>query len=457
MVVEKGVTPVQVARMRPFLSRYPDKAAARVLEEGFSNGFWIPSSAVRGSKEPGNLKSARQYPDVVKDKLAKEVSLGRMCGPFPEPPLDDLVVSPLGLVPKKELGKFRLIHHLSFPPGESVNDGIHPEECAVAYASIDAAIAWVRRYGKGALLAKADIEAAFRLLPVHPLCMRLLGCKWDGGYYVDRCLPMGCSVSCALFEKFSTFLEWVVRTVAEVDSVIHYLDDFLLIGPAESGVCRVLLATLQHVAETFGVPLAGEKTEGPTTVLTFLGIELDTVVMECRLPLAKLDGLRGDVSRALERRKMRLQEVQSLLGKLNFACRVIRMGRIFCRRLAAATAGVRAPSHFVRLSKEVKADLRVWEQFLVAFNGRALWLEGPVTAVDLELFTDAAGSTGFGAYFGGKWCAGAWPQSWVDAGLVRDLVVLELFPIVLAVDLWGRELANKKVRFHCDNLGVVQA
>lgn len=112
-------------------------------------------------------------------------------------------VSPLGVVPKKETNNFRLIHHLSFPKGASVNKGIDPELCSVVYTSFDVAVGWVKKLGPGTLLAKTDIEAAFRLLPVHPDNLHLLGCFWDGGYFVDSCLPMGCSVSCAYFEAFS--------------------------------------------------------------------------------------------------------------------------------------------------------------------------------------------------------------------------------------------------------------
>ncbi|KAG9463655.1 hypothetical protein GDO78_021355 [Eleutherodactylus coqui] len=63
-----------------------------------------------------------------------------MAGPFREPPFPNLHVSPLGLVPKKEAGKFHLIHHLSFPSGESVNDGISKEQAAVSYTSFDRAL-----------------------------------------------------------------------------------------------------------------------------------------------------------------------------------------------------------------------------------------------------------------------------------------------------------------------------
>lgn len=99
---------------------------------------------------------------------------------FPDLPIPGLRVSPLGVVPKKEANKFCLIHPLSYPAGESVNDGIDAQECKVSYTSFDAALVWVRKYGRGSLLAKTDIESAFRLLPVHPESFRLLGCKWEG-------------------------------------------------------------------------------------------------------------------------------------------------------------------------------------------------------------------------------------------------------------------------------------
>ena len=139
-------------------------------------GFRIPCSLASVPPVARNLRSALRHPLVVSDKLHKEVALGRMAGPFSEVPVRDLVVSPLGVVPKKEPNKFRLIHHLSFPKGGSVNDAIDPEACTVSYISFDAAVAWVRHYGRGALMAKSDIEAAFRLLPVHPDSFRLLGC-----------------------------------------------------------------------------------------------------------------------------------------------------------------------------------------------------------------------------------------------------------------------------------------
>ena len=66
--------------------------------------------------------------------------------------------------------------------------------------------------------------------------------------------------------------------------------------------------------------MAPEKTVGPSTTLAFAGIELDTVLMEARLPHEKLDKCWDLLSTFLRRRRVTLQEIQSLTGLLNFAC-----------------------------------------------------------------------------------------------------------------------------------------
>lgn len=55
-----------------------------------------------------------------------------------------------------------------------------------------------------------DIKSAFRRIIVHPANFDLLGIKFEGEFYIDKCLPMGCSLSCNLFEKCSTFLQWAL-------------------------------------------------------------------------------------------------------------------------------------------------------------------------------------------------------------------------------------------------------
>jgi hypothetical protein len=49
---------------------------------------------------------------------------------------------------------------------------------------------------------------------------------------------MGCSISCALFEFFSTFLHWVVENKAGLSTLDHYLDDFIFPGAALTNDCQ---------------------------------------------------------------------------------------------------------------------------------------------------------------------------------------------------------------------------
>lgn len=150
--------------------------------------------------------------------------------------------------------------------------------------------------------------------------------------------------------------------------------------------------------------------------------------------------------------------MQSLIGSLNFACRAIVPGRPFCRRLIKATCGLTKPHHHLRITSDMKKDLQLWLEFFSEFNGISVFHDRFwVSNEDLQLFTDSAGGSnlGFGAYFAGKWSYGAWPDSWVEQGITEDITVLELFPLLVSLHIWGDELQNKKILFRVDNLAVV--
>lgn len=134
-----------------------------------------------GDVIPGDDKtliSARQNPDMIDQKLAKELEKGRIAGPFDSRPFKTFKTSPIGLVPKKSKGQFRLIHHLSYPrhSESSVNAGIPPEYKSVSYSSIKDAISFLRKFGVGSFMAKTDIESAFRIIPIaeSQYCCELL-------------------------------------------------------------------------------------------------------------------------------------------------------------------------------------------------------------------------------------------------------------------------------------------
>lgn len=145
----------------------------------------------------------------------------------------------------------------------------------------------------------------------------LLGFRFEGEYYVDRALPMGCSISCMAFECFSSFLEWAMRDISRESLLVHYLADFLFAGPLGLGKCAKLLADFQEMAWQLGIPQAEEKTEERAQGLTLWGIETDTVAATSRLPAEKLVALHNRIHACLPRRgggRMLLREFAKASG-----------------------------------------------------------------------------------------------------------------------------------------------
>jgi hypothetical protein len=156
-------TPINIARLSFWLSGYQAPSKEYLLS-GFSNGFRIRFQGPSLSVSYRNHSSATRNPQIVRDMLAAELTAQRIAGPFPQPPFDPFVISPLGLVPKKEHGRFRLIHDLSYSPQGAVNDFIDPQDAAVQYETLDRVIELIQHCGAGALIAKLDIESAFRIV-----------------------------------------------------------------------------------------------------------------------------------------------------------------------------------------------------------------------------------------------------------------------------------------------------
>ena len=315
-------------------------ALTSVLCAGFTFGFPIHFRGYHISFFATNLISAQQNPEIVSAKISKELVAGRLAGPFDTPPFPNFRVSPLGVVPKKAPGEHHLIHHLSFPRGASVNDGISTEDASVQYARVDDAVAMIQHLRQGCFLAKTDIKSAFRIILILPTDYDLLGIFLQGKYYNDRVMPMGCASFCRTFEIFSTAMEWVAKKHLSMPHLIHIFDDYLMTAPTFHQ-CRINLDRFLSLCTYLGVPMAPEKTAGPETVLAFAGIELDTLRMEACLPLDKTAKCQTLIFTFLTRKKVTLREIQSLLGLLNFACSVFVPSRAFLGRLIDLRKGVK--------------------------------------------------------------------------------------------------------------------
>ena len=194
--------------------------------------------------------------------------------------------------------------------------------------------------GVGSLLAKTDIKSAYRLVPVHPEDRHYLGMEWGGYVYVDGMLPFGLRSAPIIFTAIADALEWCIRQTG-VDDVYHYLDDYVILGPPDTGICQWFLDILKRVCAHLGVPLAPGKTEGPSSRITLLGIVIDTVLRELSLPQEKMDRLLTAVRQWKSKKFCTRRELESLIGSLHHACKVIRPGR-------SSLSIAKKPHHFIR-------------------------------------------------------------------------------------------------------------
>ena len=288
-----AVSPINLSVLASELRQHPSSAFRDYLLTGFKQGFTLgfqPSRVAGLQATSTKIKSAILNHDVVEQYLAREVSLRRGAGPFTSSPFaSPLHTNRFGIIPKRgRPGKWRLIVDLSFPQGASVNDGIDSADFPLSYSRVDDAIDFIMLEGHGTLLAKVDIRDAYRLIPIHPHDRYLLGMSWDNQLYVDLALPFGLRSAPFIFNQLAEAWHWMLRYRHGIRYLLHYLDDYLTAGAPNSGECHNNLSSVRSSASSLGIPLALDKVVGPSTVLSFLGIELDTRLFVARLPTEKV-------------------------------------------------------------------------------------------------------------------------------------------------------------------------
>ena len=227
---------------------------------------------------------------------------------------------------------------------------------------VEDAVRAISRLGSGANLVKVDIKSAYHIVPVHADDHLLLGIMWNDNLFVDCALPFGLRSAPRNFSTIADVLEWRAK-FEEIPIILHYLDDFLIISLSSSDEGSRHLHTLLAVFESLQVKVSPEKVEGPATCITFLGIEIDTNQMVICLPYQKLQSLKSMVAEWLEKlssakkSSCSVKDLQSLADFLQHACKVIRPGREFLRRMFDFLKGCKKNQQGVHLNKSFLSDL----------------------------------------------------------------------------------------------------
>ena len=314
------------------------------LSKGFHLGFNPLAVSLKSASQ--NMPSASLQPSVIDQYLRMELEKGSVASIAPIP---NLHISHFGIIAKKyKPGKWRLILDLSSPVGHSVNDRIPKESFSEQCMKVDDVINGMS-LGRGSLLAKFDLESAYRHVPVHSNNCYLLGMKWRLKNFISLALPFGLCSAPYIFSSFADLLVWNFTHNCGINFLLPYLDDFHTLGPPNSPVCQNNVNTCVQLFSEWGIPLHPNKLEVRSTCLAVPDIELDSLILQARLPQDKFDGI------ATLGESWSLK--QHCIGHLQHACKVIPQGRTFLRRMINLLSAFRQDDHPIRLNQDFRLDI----------------------------------------------------------------------------------------------------
>lgn len=173
---------------------------------------------------------------------------------------------------------------------------------------------------------------------------------------------MGCLISCVLWEKFVSFLEWVIIIKIGKDILRYYFDDFIFVVKDIEG-CKLLMLSFQNICRDFGILLVEEKIVGFKKLLVFLGIEIDIEKMVISIFEDKIIVLKYSILQILGKFKIILKILQFLVGILNFCVKVIFVVCVFNCCFCDVMCGIKYLFYFIRVNEGMKSDFCVWFSF----------------------------------------------------------------------------------------------
>ena len=233
------------------------------------------------------------------------------------------------------------------------------------------------------------------------------------------------------------------------------------------------------ICSQIGFPIAMEKTEWATEILTFLGVLLDGKNFVLSIPLEKKNRAEFLIKTMLSRNKVTVKELQTLCGFLHSLGKAIFPGHAFTRRMYAKYSkyvNYKSVSedgnfnyntklkqhHHMRLDVEFKRDCEVWLEFLgntelaKVVARPMVYLSEKLLANEIMFYSDAsaAKNLGFGCIYNDSWIFGMWGENFMK-NFNLSTECLELFGLCTGILTWQEELRNSCIIVFCDNQAVV--
>ncbi len=431
-----------------------NKTQFNYLQSYITNGINLDLISTPPDIIHNNTYSVTQHIDAVRSRLVEYIQFGAIIQlPVSYQPS---LVQPLHVI-IKDGKKPRLVIDLS----RNLNQHIEPVR--FKYSSISDA---VRLSFKGCWYAKLDLSNCFLSFPLHPSVLKYFIFALDGHHYQFIRMPFGLSPAPRICTELLSVIAFVLRHYSII--FVRYLDDFLIIGQSAELV-QHQLDTAITVFHSFGLVVNPDKTEGPSQLITFLGIQLDS--MQCTLSItqSRINELLSIIESIIQpssgiqlQHSLRCHTILSLLGKFSFAAQVLPGARPFMRRMIDITKN-KLNSTRIRVSTHFCLDLYYWYHHIQLWNGRQTWRQSQ----PFIIVSDAS-LQGFGFYLEsipansiiklpinlqlGSSFLGLWSNCHADYHSThRGISWCELFSVLTAVLIYAPYLLNQSILLVIDN------
>ena len=354
---------------------------------------------------------------------------------------------------KKDSSKRRVILDLSFLQGRSVNDGIQADSYLGQYGkltfpSIDDLVKIIHKKGPGCLLFKRDLSKAYRQLRVDVGNIHLLEYWFQDNYFFNMVLPMGLRSAARCCQMFTDAITFIFQK--EGFEAVNYIDDF---GGADvQDRAWEAFYQLGKIMTDIGVTEATDKASSPSTIMVFLGLEVNTVQMTLKIQEEKMSQLILELTSWLCKEKATRRQTQSLLGLLNFAAGCIRPGRIYFSRILNFLRSFREQELMV--PEDVRRDVHWWLTCAKSFNRVSLIMNPKWEFQGQTVRTDACDS-GIGSWTDTNYFHVQLPVNILTS--FSNINQKECLAILVAIRLWGGQWGRRNIVVGCDNANSVRA
>lgn len=450
-------------KFEQLLKNYDDKDLITYLRYGWPVGCVDPGEQVL----PVNHKGAQMHAAQVRRYLQKQSDNCTLIGPLKQNPFGERArFSPINTRAKKELEEGtkelaqRIIVDLSSPRGKSINDGTPKnfyldKEQELHFPTVDALVKIIREKGQGCKLFKVDRKSAYKFENIDPGDVHLMGMIFEGEFYFDTSLVMGARHAAGCCHRTTSALIHIHQEKGFRSTC--FIDD--MAGGEVPDRADEAYQVLQEILRDLNILEAQDKACPPSTLMVFLGILFDTILMTMEVTPDRLKEIKVELIRWLRKRYSTKKQVQSLIGKLNFCASVVRAGRLFFSRILTFMKTMRDRG-FHEVPQDVRKDIDWWIRFVEQFNGVScipdeLWSRpGLVFSSDASLVAAGAWAPATEEHNINEYFTVQFPAA-LQCKAEVSINELEAVALLLGIRVWGGRCKGKRMLIRCDNQATV--